>query len=195
MHVPCALCGPPHLYIPLPASSYPGIGWCRRWRSLTLPQWRQKAREAKADTPGDSAQDLERGTILLVKRLLLKSVLVLFSEGFASCSLLPRQLCSLLPGWQMTYTVISSPNTDGSSWITSPLYSHFSLTCACSSLSSLPNRLKEWFLPSLPLVASHLLCGRTQRAGALCMPEDTSPQTLLWTRAGFLLCPQSFFGS
>lgn len=97
--------------------------------------------------------------------------------------------------WQITYTVISSPNADGSSGITS-LSSHFSRTRAFSSRSSLPNRLKECFLPSLPLFTSHLLCGRTYRADALlCMPWDTSSQTLLWTRAGFLLCQWSSFGS
>lgn len=131
------------------------------------PQRRQNRREAKTEIPGDSAGRPKGNTLLFCQEVLLAKLAPVAFEGPLP-AFLSSQGCFALPclcGKQPTQSSLPLMPMGTLGLLPSP---PTSLThVVFSSLSSLPNCLKECFLPSLPPFASRLLCGRTHRAGAL----------------------------
>lgn len=139
--------------------SCPGIGWCRRWSGswfeaeFACPKVTDPITEKEGDagrfcwkTQKEAYYLLLRGYFISWHLSSLKAPDQVFS---------PHLQAALLS--QITYRdKLPSPNADGSSWITSPLFSHFFHTHVFASLSSLPNCLTDCFLPSFPLFTASL---------------------------------------
>lgn len=169
MHVWHGSNHPSHIYGTLPSSSS-CIGQQRRgcwevfsgWlctssqRSLTPPQWRQKEIEAKTDTPRDAAGRPRKRHTTLDKRLLAESEPVFFSEG-------PCQLFSHPKAALLSPACVANYLHSHLFWCWQGILAHFSprrpllLHMCFSLLSSLPSRLRECFLLSLPLLAAFSL--------------------------------------
>lgn len=161
---------PPITYLRYPSSSSFCIGQQRRgcwkvfsgWlctsshRSLTPLQWRQKKTEAKTDTPRDAAGRPHKRHTTLDKRLLAESEPVFFSEG-------PHQLFSPPKAALLSPACMANYLHSYLFWCWQGILALFSprrpllLHMCFSLLSSLPSRLRECFLLSLPLLAAFSL--------------------------------------